>query len=112
MDNVIIQQLPPDQFIAQWQQMPHAVLLDTRTASEYQVAHLPNALLIDIKQPDFLDEIAELNPHLPYFVYCQVGVRSLNACRVMAAMGFTQLFNLAGGIAALQKNPVNNDLIL
>lgn len=86
----------PD-FVAQCHN-PNAVLLDVRTATEFNDFHLPNAINIDIKQPDFADEIAGLDPKKTYFVYCSKGIRSVNACLLMSQMGFSSLNNLKGGL--------------
>ena len=97
--------LPPATFMAQYSADTQAVLLDVRTHSEYTENHLPNALLIDIKQNSFVDELNELDKTLPYYVYCRVGVRSANACQTMRLLGFTgDLYNLQGGINALPAN--------
>lgn len=77
---------------------PNTVLLDVRTAAEFNVFHLPEAVNIDIKQPDFTTEIAELDPQKNYCVYCSMGIRSANACWAMSQMGFASLFNLQGGL--------------
>ncbi|HRI29249.1 MAG TPA: rhodanese-like domain-containing protein [Chitinophagales bacterium] len=79
----------------------NAVILDVRTWAEYEERHLPGAVNIDIKQPDFMEEIASLNTEHPYYLYCRVGIRSANACLVMSRLGFNQLYNLKGGIEAL-----------
>mgnify|MGYP006264303443 FL=1 len=42
-----------------------------------------------------------------YYVYCHSGVRSVQACQIMASFGFSNLFNLLGGISdwsGLKKN--------
>ncbi|OWY25363.1 rhodanese-like domain-containing protein [Sphingobacteriales bacterium UPWRP_1] len=77
---------------------PQVVLLDVRTAAEFNDFHLPNAVNIDIKQPDFTHEIAELDPQKTYLVYCSLGKRSANACLLMRQMGFNKVFNLKGGL--------------
>ena len=43
--------------------------------------------------------------HKPIIVNCQLGGRSLSACQILKNHGFTDIYNLKGGIAAwLQSN--------
>jgi rhodanese-related sulfurtransferase len=42
----------------------------------------------------------ELSDKTPIVFYCHSGVRSAHACMYLAEQGFTELFNLQGGIMA------------
>ena len=42
----------------------------------------------------------ELSDEIPLVFYCHSGVRSAHACIYMADQGFTNLFNLQGGVVA------------
>lgn len=79
------------------------ILLDVRTSTEYADFHLEESLNIDIKNPDFVEEINELDKTKHYFVYCRIGMRSVNACNYMAMLGFKNLYNLKGGLEALEN---------
>lgn len=46
----------------------------------------------------FPEKIGKLNKDKHYLVYCRSGNRSGQACKLMAAEGFTNLYNLSGGI--------------
>ncbi|WP_299461377.1 rhodanese-like domain-containing protein [uncultured Microscilla sp.] len=81
-------------------QESNAVILDVRSPIELEDGSVPNHQLIDIMQPDFASKIAELDKGKTYLVYCRSGNRSGKACALMAEMGFTKLYNLAGGIMA------------
>lgn len=78
---------------------PNAVLLDVRTAHEFNSGHIPDARNIDVMSHTFYDAIAELDKSKTYFVYCRSGGRSMQACLSMADAGFSVL-NLDGGISA------------
>jgi rhodanese-related sulfurtransferase len=73
------------------------ILLDTRTASEYEVSHLPKAQRLDPKTPD-LTELNHLEPDTPIVTYCSVGVRSAKMVQRLQSAGFTNVFNLDGSI--------------
>ncbi len=45
----------------------------------------------------------ELKDEIPIVFYCHSGVRSAHACAYMVEQGFTQLYNLQGGILAWGK---------
>jgi len=80
----------------------NVLLVDTRSAEEYQVSHLPNAVLwSDFKNgspPDAVLEHARMGRRVVF--YCSIGYRSgMAAERVARQLGSDQgLFNLKGGI--------------
>ncbi|EFQ83247.1 rhodanese-like protein [Aeromicrobium marinum DSM 15272] len=78
------------------------VVVDVRTPEEFAAGHLPGAVLIDVQAPDFADRIAELDPAVPYAVYCRSANRSAVAVDLMVDAGFTSTYHLAGGIQAWQ----------
>ena len=74
-----------------------AVIVDVRTASEFDGGHLPDALNIDVQSPDFDTLITALPLDGDYIVYCASGNRSGAAVARMAELGFTTLTD-AGGV--------------
>jgi len=77
---------------------PRFVLLDVRTAEEFDSGHLKGALNIDVKAPDFAEQIEKLDKSVTYLVYCLGGVRSARAMQLMQAQGFQKVYNLEGGL--------------
>lgn len=73
-------------------------LLDVRQDWEYAEAHLPGARHIPLGE--LAERAGELDPGRPTVVYCRTGGRSAAAAALLAGRGFTQVFNLAGGITA------------
>ena len=77
-----------------------AQILDVRTAIEVEEGKIPNALNIDILNPnEFMAEIEKLDKSLHYFVYCKAGMRSAQACTIMQQLGFDHTYNLDGGFS-------------
>lgn len=77
-----------------------AQILDVRTAIEVEEGKIPNALNIDILNPnEFMAEIEKLDKSLHYFVYCKAGMRSAQACAIMQQLGFDHTYNLDGGFS-------------
>lgn len=75
-----------------------AVVLDVRTPGEYSKGHLNDALNADWNGSEFKNQIKALNKSEPVFVYCMSGNRSGSAAAAMRADGFTQVYELTGGI--------------
>jgi len=77
-----------------------AVALDVRTPGEYeQLGHIPGAWLLPV------DLAAAAPAVLPadagaVLVYCEHGVRSMAAARLLAEAGVEGVLNLAGGLAS------------
>jgi phage shock protein E len=76
------------------------VVLDIRTPDEFAAGHLEGAINIDYYASDFEQQLAELDLEAPYVMYCNSGNRSANALPVMDALGFTEVYELNGGIQA------------
>ena len=74
------------------------ITLDVRTPGEFNEGHIEGALLIDFQSGNFEAEIASLDKSKTYAVYCRSGNRSGQAVKVMNDAGFTNLYNLNGGV--------------
>ena len=79
---------------------PTATVLDVRTPQEFAAGHLPGAVNLDSSSPDFADAVAELPKDGTYLVYCQTANRSGVATDRMLDLGFTDVYDLQGGIVA------------
>ncbi len=73
-------------------------LIDVRTPEEFAGGHIKNAVNIDIKGDDFDKELAKLDKSKPVMVYCLSGGRSSKAASKMKDEGFSEVYNLDGGI--------------
>lgn len=76
------------------------VVLDVRTPEEFAEGHLDGAVLVDFYDADFTDQLAALDPDVPYLVYCQSGNRSGQTLSVMDQLGFSSVVDVGGGIVA------------
>lgn len=87
-------------------------LIDVRTPQEYMKYHIQSAKNIDLRSPDFREEIEKLDKTKPVLVYCLSGVRSEAAVDVFREEGFTIIYELSGGINAWSKSgePIVQDL--
>lgn len=77
---------------------PDFMIIDVRTADEFNSGHLANAVNIDYYSSDFKSNIAKLDRNKEYLIYCRTGVRGAAATQIMLDIGFTRVHNLTGGI--------------
>jgi rhodanese-related sulfurtransferase len=81
-----------------------AIILDVREPNEYNAGHVLNSKLIPLgKLKERMSELEKFKGQ-PVVVMCRSGNRSGTACFLLGKQGFTQAYNLAGGIQAWQKN--------
>ncbi len=74
-------------------------ILDVRTPAEYgQLGHIPGARLLPV---DLIASAPAVLPNdgTPLLVYCEHGVRSVAASRLLATAGRDQVLNLSGGLS-------------
>ena len=82
---------------------PDVVVLDVRTAEEFDEGHLQDALNIDVKQEGFVEKAKSALPaDKTIAVYCKGGRRSANAAAMLSKEGF-KVVNLEGGITAWKE---------
>ena len=76
-----------------------SLILDVRTPEEFETSRIPKSVNIDFYNPEtFIQEIGKLDKDKSYYIYCRTGVRSANSCHLMKELGFTNTYNLIGGI--------------
>ena len=74
------------------------ILIDVRSRREFRENHLEGA--VNIPLPDVKRNIENKikNKTRKVLVYCQSGIRSAKAVEIMEELGYTQVYNLKGGI--------------
>ena len=73
-------------------------IIDVRTPNEYSTGHIKNAKNIDWLGDDFEEQTKVLDVKKPVYVYCKSGNRSSKAAKKLEELGFTQIYELRGGI--------------
>ncbi|AUC20860.1 rhodanese [Polaribacter sejongensis] len=81
-------------------------LLDAREPKEYKVSHLENAILVGFDHFNIKETIDKLpeNRDAKIVVYCSVGVRSEIIAHQIIEKGYTNVYNLFGGIFEWKNN--------
>ena len=104
----VFMDLSPREFSEKMKANP-GQLLDVRTEDEIAEGKIEGAVDMDFYADDFSDQLSSLKTDQPVYVYCAAGRRGGKAMRIMAELGFTEVYNLAGGIGAWmdEKMPID-----
>lgn len=84
-------------------------LIDIRTPEELaETGYIPGAVNIDFYESDFRSKMGGLDKNQPVLLYCRSGNRSGQASDMLLDLGFTEVYDLAGGIVGWNAagNPV------
>lgn len=73
------------------------VILDTREPCEYKVSHIRNAINVGCKTFS-MDSVKNIAKGAKVVVYCSVGYRSKQIGEILVKNGYSNVFNLQGGI--------------
>jgi rhodanese-related sulfurtransferase len=98
----VVEELTPTEFCERWPPgrsgAAGVVLLDVREAFELEIASVDRALHIPMQQVP--TRIAEIGADRTVVVMCHSGGRSRRVAEFLAQNGFSEVFNLKGGIDA------------
>jgi len=91
------------QELKQWQEdQKDFQLIDVRKPYEWDIANLEAELIVLGTLPDNVEKVKK---DIPVVVHCRSGARSANAIRFLQEQhGYTNLYNLKGGILAWAKD--------
>ncbi len=91
------QTLSAQEFARQIDTASNAVILDVRTASEFNEGHIKDAVNIDFRNSDFKNRTDSLSKNKPVYIYCLSGGRSAKAASQLRSQGF-DVYELNGGM--------------
>ena len=81
----------------------NAILLDVRTPNEVAQGIIKDAEKIDFYDPEFKAKLDKLDKSKPVLIYCHSGRRSGIAMSTLRELGFSEIYNLQGGILEWSK---------
>lgn len=84
------------------------VIIDAREPEEYNVSHIKEAIFVGYKNfkiESFTSKIKNKNKKI--VVYCSLGVRSEDIAKKLKDAGYTNVYNLYGGIFEWKNNNLN-----
>jgi rhodanese-related sulfurtransferase len=96
-----VPELSPSEFAARWPNYRNGdgvVLLDVREHDELEIAAVAGARHIPMREVPA--RLAELDTTAPVVVMCHSGGRSRRVAEYLQVNGFSNVFNLKGGIDA------------
>jgi adenylyltransferase/sulfurtransferase len=78
-------------------------LIDVREPVEWDIVHLPGAVLIPKDRILSGEALSELPQNKPIVLHCKTGVRSAEALAALKKAGFSDATHLQGGVIAWAK---------
>jgi rhodanese-related sulfurtransferase len=81
----------------------NAVIMDVRTAVEYEMSHITGSVNVDVQDESFENMVIALDPNKIYIVHCTKNPadgRSSRALKTLKSFGFKHLYSLEGGYVA------------
>lgn len=91
--------LSPEEFYVKMKSADVPLILDTRTWKEYRKDRIPEARLTE-SSVVLRSVVDSLDKEYPIFVYCDDNQRSTTACEFLRDWGYTNVYELAGGMIA------------
>lgn len=87
-----------DEFDKKLNETKNVQLVDVRTPEEYAEGHLKGSVNYNLNADDFDNNLNKLDKSKPVMVYCLAGGRSGEAAEKMKEKGFTEVYNMKGGM--------------
>ena len=84
-----------------------AVIIDVRENSEYVTGHIDGAINIPADSISLISYTKDMN----IILYCASGMRSANAAKELIDLGYTNVYNLDGGLINWGFDLVVDDVI-
>ena len=81
----------------------NALVVDVRPVADFSQGHIINA--VNVPMNGLQNQLGQLKKHQdrPVIVSCRSGAQSSQACRQLRSAGFTEVYNLKGGMLAWQN---------
>jgi rhodanese-related sulfurtransferase len=90
-----MQNMNAQQFQDAIQQTTKSLVIDVRETGEFKSGHIAGAINYPLSQLN--DTVMNIPADKQLFIYCQSGMRSRQAGRILSKKGYTNLVNLQGG---------------
>ncbi len=85
------------------------ILVDVRTAEEYESGHIQDAVNFNFYSESFQNDILSLDKSASIVLYCRTQNRSTKTANYLKENGYKEITVLEGGITSWVKN--GNDLV-
>ena len=101
--NANVQQIEPQALVRLLQKQQAPLILDVRSAQEYQQGHIKGAINISYDLLAANSQLIDAHKGKPMIVYCRSGKRAQHAEQILQKKGFTQLIDLRGHMNLWQQ---------
>ena len=85
------------------------IIIDVRTPEEHKIKRIKNSININFYDEKFIDLFKIYDKDENILIYCRSGRRSLEAVKNLSKKGFKNIYDLKGGILALDKSLADFD---
>jgi len=85
------------------------IVIDVRTPEEHKIKRIKNSININFYDEKFIDFFKIYEKDENILIYCRSGRRSLEAVKNLSKKGFKNIYDLKGGILALDKSLIDFD---
>ncbi|MCY4161664.1 MAG: rhodanese-like domain-containing protein [Flavobacteriaceae bacterium] len=72
-------------------------IIDVRRPDEFVEGSIPNAINVNVLDPNFRQKIDTLDKTKLHLIHCRSGNRSKKAAEIMIDLGFEKIYDLKGG---------------
>ena len=97
---VIYEKVDAASFKSAFESDKDKIILDVRTPKEFNSGAVPNSINIDYLAAGFEEAVESLDKDKTIYIYCQGGVRSSKAAKVMQEKGFDHIIELENGFSS------------
>lgn len=80
-----------------------AVLVDVRMPPEFEQGHIKDAINLNFFDPDFKNQLLELDKNKIYYMYCKNDRRSERAAEFLLQNDYPEVYVLKGGYEAWKE---------
>ena len=94
-------EVSPDEFK---EKSKNLTILDIRTPKEFEQGYIEGAVNINYFDKSFLEQVSKFDKNKPIFIYCRSGNRTASASKKLLKSGFTEIYDLKGGIISWARN--------
>lgn len=102
-EKVDFKSIRPTKFYVLLNDRPNAILIDACDLKAFKSIIIEGS--INLENREQLKSFSDtLDRETPILVYCDVGSRGKQACKILIEMGFVEVYNLKGGIYKWQAN--------
>lgn len=93
-----VKNLIPDDFRIEMKNNSKSIVVDVREPEEYKRGFIKGAINIPLSQLE--RRLAEIPKDNTVLLYCQSGMRSKNAVKILSRSGYANIAHLQGGVSA------------